>query len=243
MTIPTANDIEAAARRLKLQILSTPLIYSKWLSNACNGDVFLKLENEQYTGSFKARGSLNKLMKLQEQDGSLFAVTASSGNHGLGFARALKILDINGEVFLPQNVSSSKLKRIQQHKVKTELYGKDYDEMEAYVLQEVEKNNWAYISPYNDKDIIAGQGTIAHEIMETMKPDNILATVGGGGLISGIGIYMKEHSPGTKITGCQPENSPEMSVAVQAGEYQNVESKPTISNGSAGGFEKDAITF
>lgn len=241
--VPTFNDIEKAAQRLKPHILNTPLIHSKWLSDACGGNVYLKLESEQYTCSFKARGSLNKLMWLREKNHTTFTVTASSGNHGLGFAHALQILGMKGKIYLPLNVDSAKLKAIQQYRVEIELYGKNYDEMEAYALQQAEINNWVYVSPYNDKEVIAGQGTIVIEISEIMKPDNILATVGGGGLISGIGIYMNKCSPDTKLIGCQPQNSPEMSVSVQAGVYQNIASKPTLSDGSAGGFEPDSITF
>lgn len=240
----STNDIEEAGRRLKSYIFNTPLIRSKWLSNACKGEVYLKLESEQYTGSFKARGSLNKLLWLNEQNKSYFPVTASSGNHALGFARALEVLGIKGKIFLPNNAVSSKVEAVKKYNAELEFYGDNYDEMEEYVLKQANNKHWCYISPYNDEQVIAGQGTIALEVLGKMKsPDNILATVGGGGLISGIATYMKETSPGTKIIGCQPENSPEMSVSVQAGEYQTVHSKPTLSDGSAGGFEKDAITF
>ncbi len=125
-----------------------------------------------------------------------------------------------------------------------EFYGDDPYITEMHARETAEKNGWSYISPYNDPQIIAGQGTIGIEILNLFpKPDNILATVGGGGLISGIAKYVKEQSPNTSIIGCQPENSPEMSVSVRAGEYQEVESKPTLSDGSAGGFERDSITF
>ncbi len=243
MTI-TTEHINQARERLSPSLFNTPLIKSYWLSDACNGDVFLKLESEQLTGSFKARGALNKLMWLQEQDKQFFPVTASSGNHGLGFANALNILGMKGKIFLPKNAEPAKVKAIQQYDVDVEFAGENYDEMEAYAIKKAAENNWLYVSPYNDEQVIAGQGTIAAEIAEHISsPDNILATVGGGGLISGIGVYLKETSPQTKIIGCQPENSPEMSASIQAGEYKEIESKPTLSDGSAGGFEKDSITF
>ncbi len=238
------TEIEQANQRIQRDIFQTPLLYSNWLSDACNGDVYLKLESEQVTGSFKARGSLNKLKWIKEQNLNARPVTASTGNHGLGFARACDLLGINGKVFLPHNAVSSKVKAIEAYNVEIEFHGDDPYTTEIHARKTAEKNDWIYVSPYNDLQIVAGQGTIGVEILEEIpQPDNILVTVGGGGLISGIGTFIKEKSPSTNIIGCQPENSPEMSVSVRAGQYCEVESKPTLSDGSAGGFEPDSITF
>lgn len=238
------KEIEQAHKRIRDDVFQTPLIYSNWLSDSCDGDVYLKLENEQITGSFKARGSLNKLKWIQEQNLGALPITASTGNHGLGFARACDLLDIKGKVFLPHNAVSSKVESIRAFDVEIEFHGDDPHTTETYARKTAEANGRIYVSPYNDQKIVAGQGTIGAEILNTIpKPDNILATVGGGGLISGIGAYVKEQSPDTKIIGCQPENSPEMSMSVRAGEYREVETKPTLSDGSAGGFERDSITF
>lgn len=238
------DEIKEAQQRIKKSILQTPLIYSQWLSDFCRGDVYLKMESEQYTGSFKARGSLNKLMWLKEQNIEKLPVTASTGNHGLGFARALNLLDMEGKIFLPSNAEPSKIEAIKAYGADLEFYGDDPYSTEMHARRTAEENGWIYVSPYNDEQIIAGQGTIGIEILKKLpQPDNILATVGGGGLISGIGSYIKNKSPKTTIIGCQPENSPEMSASIRAGEYTKVESTPTLSDGSAGGFEKDAITF
>ena len=238
------KEIEQADKRIRDDVFQTPLTYSNWLSDYCNGDVYLKLESEQITGSFKARGSLNKLKWIQEQNFNSLPITASTGNHGLGFARACDLLGIKGTVFLPHNAVSSKVESIKAFDVKVEFHGHDPYTTEIYARETAEKNGWIYISPYNDPQIVAGQGTIGIEILNTIpEPDNILATVGGGGLISGIGAYVKEHAPDTRIIGCQPENSPEMSASVRAGEYREVESEPTLSDGSAGGFERNSITF
>ncbi len=238
------HEIEQAHQRIRDDIYRTPLLHSHWLSDYCNGDVYLKLESEQVTGSFKARGSLNKLMWIQEQNLTALPVTASTGNHGLGFARACNLLGIKGKVFLPHNAVSSKVEAIRAFDVEIEFHGNDPYTTEIYARKTAEENGWIYVSPYNDPQIIAGQGTIGIEMLEQIpEPDNVLATVGGGGLISGIGNYVKAQSAGTSIIGCQPENSPEMSVSVGAGKYREVESKPTLSDGSAGGFERDSITF
>lgn len=238
------QEINQAHERISDDILKTPLLYSNWLSNHCGGDVYLKLENEQVTGSFKARGSLNKLKWIQEQNLNAMPVTASTGNHGLGFARACDLLGIKGKVFLPHNAVSSKVEAIRGFDVEIEFHGDDPYTTEIHARKTAEEHGWIYVSPYNDSQIIAGQGTIGIEVLNKLSNlDNILATVGGGGLISGIGSYVKTQSPDTKIIGCQPENSPEMSVSIRADEYREIESKPTLSDGSAGGFERDSITF
>lgn len=238
------DEITDAQKRIKDDILRTPLLYSNWLSDYCDGDVYLKMESEQVTGSFKARGSLNKLKWMVEQQLQAKPVTASTGNHGLGFARACDLLNIKGKVFLPHNAVSSKVESIRAYDVELEFYGNDPFAAETHARQTAEEKGWLYVSPYNDPQIIGGQGTIGLEILEQIpNPDNILATVGGGGLISGIASCVKERSPATHIIGCQPQNSPEMSASVRADEYKEVESKPTLSDGSAGGFEPDSITF
>lgn len=238
------KEIDQAYSRINNNVLHTPLLYSNWLSEYCNGDVYLKMESEQITGSFKARGSLNKLKWIQEQQLDTLPVTASTGNHGLGFARACDLLDIEGKVFLPHSAVSSKVDAIRAYDVEIEFHGDDPFTTETHTRKLAKENGWIYVSPYNDPQIIAGQGTIGVEILQDLsKPDNLLSTVGGGGLISGIGSYVKRKNAKTNIIGCQPENSPEMSVSVHAGEYQEVESKPTLSDGSAGGFERDSITF
>jgi threonine dehydratase len=238
------RDIDDAAERITPHTLKTPLIRSKWLSDVCGGEVYLKLESEQYTGSFKARGSLNKLMWLQEQQSDKMPVTASTGNHGLGFARALDLLGINGKIFLPKNAVPSKIEAIKSYNADIEFYGNDPYATEMHTRKTAEENDWMYVSPYNDEQVIAGQGTIGKEIaLQIAGADAVLATVGGGGLISGLATYVKDKWPDTKMIGCQPANSPEMSASVRAGTYKEVESKPTLSDGSAGGFERDAITF
>src|SRR5690625_3385223 len=215
------GEITQANERIKNDIFYTPLLYSHWLSDACGGDVYLKLESEQVTGSFKARGSLNKLKWIQEQKLDALPVTASTGNHGLGFARACNQLGIKGKVFLPHNADLSKIAAIENYETDVELYGYDPYETESYARKMAEEQNWMYVSPYNDLQVVAGQGTVGIEIMEQLsEPDNILARVGGGGLISGIAAYMKNRSSGTRIIGCQPENPPELSLSVRARAYR-----------------------
>lgn len=238
------QEIKDAHQRLRGNVLRTPLVRSRWLSEACGGEVWLKLESEQHTGSFKARGALNKLLWLREQGIDALPVTASTGNHGQGFARALSMLEMKGKVFLPHGADSSKAEAIASWGAELEYYADDPYETEVHTRELAEKKGWVYVSPYNDLQVVAGQGTIATEIYEEgPAPDNILATVGGGGLISGVACYARHRDPEAGMVGCQPENSPEMSVSVEAGEYREVESRPTLSDGSAGGFERGSLTF
>lgn len=238
------SKILQAERRIRPYILKTPLIRSNYLSKLSKGNVYLKLESEQVTGSFKARGSLNKLMAVAESDKNQFVITASTGNHGLGFARALKILEMNGRIVLPENAAASKVDALKSYGAEIEFYGQDSYEAEMFAKRQAQSNNFVWVSPYNDEEIIGGQGTIAMEMTSQLsRIDNVLITIGGGGLISGIASYIKTVSPGTNVIGCQPENSPEMYLSVKAGKHQTYEKKETLSDGSAGGFEEDSITF
>lgn len=238
------REISDAHRRLRGKVLRTPYMHSRWLSEAVGGHVRLKLESEQHTGSFKARGALNKLLWLREQGIEALPVTASTGNHGQGFARALHLLDMEGKVFLPHGADASKAEAIASWGAELEYYADDPYETEVHTRQLAEKEGWVYVSPYNDLQVVAGQGTIAAEIYEQgPAPDTILATVGGGGLISGLACHARDRDPEVRIVGSQPENSPEMSASVRAGEYREVETRPTLSDGSAGGFERGSITF
>jgi len=237
-------EVLKAQNRLRNYIIHTPLIKSQYLSQLTEGSVYLKLESEQYTGSFKARGSMNKLLTVAREYPDAYCITASTGNHGRGVARALTLLGMKGKIVVPENAVSSKVEALNLFDVEVEVYGRDCYESEMYAKKRAQEEGLIWVSPYNDPQVIGGQGTIATEIMQDIdNVDNMLVTVGGGGMISGIASYMKAVSPGTQIIGCQPENSPEMALSVRAGTYQEVESRETLSDGSAGGFERDSITF
>ncbi len=238
-------EILNAANRIRPYILKTPLLYSAHLSNLCNGKVYLKLESEQHTGSFKARGAMNKVLWLAENGIENGVITASTGNHGMGVARALSILKMKGKVVVPENIVTTKYAALKAFGAEIQKYGADCFITETYANQKAGEQNLTYISPYNDPQVIGGQGTIAYEITQQHpgKIDNLFVTVGGGGLISGIGTYMKSIRPEVKLFGCQPENSPEMALSVQQNKYVTVETKDTLSDGSAGAFEEDSITF
>ncbi len=239
------TSVEEAERRIRQYTLETPLILSLPLSKN-RANIYLKLENEQHTGSFKARGSMNKILSLSDEQRKSGIVTASTGNHGLGVARALKETGAQGVVFVPESADASKVEAIEQYGAKIHYTKAGLSETEAHAqAKQYAKNyNMTWISPYNDYDVIAGQGTIAVELARQLPDiDYVFVTVGGGGLISGIASYLHAASPRAKVIGCLPENSAEMYYSVKAGKFVRVDSKPTLSDGSGGGFEEGSITF
>ena len=222
----------------------TPLEYSSYYSDISGAEVWLKLENLQVTGSFKARGAFNKTLSLNEYQKSVGCVTASSGNHGAASANAMKELEITGLVFLPEKTSSIKVDAIKRAGCEVRFFGKDGVDTEIYARQYAFDNNLTFLSPYNDEEVIAGQGTCGKEIIDCLPDcDAVFVAVGGGGLISGIAGYMKSKSPNIDIIGCQPEASAVMAHSIDSGKIIEIESNPTLSDGTAGGIEKDAITF
>jgi threonine dehydratase len=239
------REITQAARRIGPHILETPLFHSAYLSEMCDGEVYLKLESEQYTGSFKARGALNKVLSLPAEARAAGLLTASSGNHAQGFARALAISGDHGLIYLPENAEPSKVAALKHYGVELAFHGTDCLQTELYARAQADQQGMVWVSPYNDPMIIAGQGTVGREIL-ALQPevDAVLVTVGGGGLISGIASWIKAERPATRIIGCLPENSPEMYLSVQKGELVMLdEPMETLSDGSAGGCEPGAITF
>jgi len=236
------ESCQAAYNNIKKYIVKTPLIHSKNLSSISDSNVFLKLENFQHTGSFKLRGAMNKILNLPDK--SIGVVAASSGNHGAAVAYSLRNLKMKGLVYVPENAVPSKVKLIKKYGVEVRYSGNDCLIAESSAISYAEENNLSFVSPYNDIDVISGQGTIGVEMINQMKDlDVVFITVGGGGLISGVGGYLKSINSNIKIIGCSPENSPVMKISLNKGKIIEFESLPTLSEGSAGGIERDSITY
>ena len=241
-TYDLKESCQTAYNNIKKHIVKTPLIHSKNLSSISNTNVFLKLENFQHTGSFKLRGAMNKILNLPDK--SISVVAASSGNHGAAVAYSLRNLKMKGLVYVPENVVSSKVKLMKKYGVEVRYSGNDSLIAESSAISYAEENNLSFVSPYNDIDVISGQGTIGVEMINQMKDlDVVFITVGGGGLISGVGGYLKSINSNIKIIGCSPENSPVMKVSLNKGKIIEFDSLPTLSEGSAGGIERDSITY
>ncbi len=238
------KHVDEALSRISSLIRKTPLQYSPSLSVKTGSEVYLKLENFQVTGSFKARGAANKLMILSE-DKSERIITASSGNHGSAVANAAAELGLEVLIFLPKTVSPAKLNKIKlfgAEVVLTEADGRTDAETSARAY--AEENNFPYLSPYNDLDVITGQATTAAEVLKENKNfDSVFIAMGGGGLISGMGGYLKQKISDIRIIACSPENSAAMHHAIEAGRIETIEHLDTLSDGTAGALEFGTITF
>jgi len=238
------DDINRTYDRCKDIIRWTPLEHSPYLSTLINGDVYLKLENIQKTGSFKFRGAVSKMTSLNDEEKSMGVVTASTGNHGAACSLAMSILGIDGKIIVPDNVHKNKVDNILNLGGEVEYHGNDCLIAEERA-QEISSNTGAnYISPYNDPAIVCGQGTIGYELNQDLKNiDSVFVSVGGGGLISGIGGYLKSVQNQVKMIAVSPKNSCVMFESMKAGKQLDLPSEPTLSDGTAGGIEVGSITF
>lgn len=247
---PTAlvDPVLAAAERLRPHVKETLVERSEILAAAAGAkdtSVWLKCENLQHTGSFKLRGACNKILTLPSDALARGVVTASTGNHARGVAHALGVVGAHGTIYLPTIVSVGKLEALRRYpSVDLELYHTDSDETEMYARKVAEESGRVYISPYNDFDVIAGQGTVGVELARQCPAlDVVFVAVGGGGLVSGIASYLKAIHPGIMIVGCWPEHATSLYASLQAGRIVPVQEKPTLSDGTAGGLEPGSVTF
>ncbi len=242
--IDLKKEAERAEKAIRKYIRETPAEHSPFFSQEGDCNVYLKLENLQMTGSFKLRGTMNKLLSLSKKERKTILVTASSGNHGAAFAHGVKKLGLRGIIYLPGHTSQAKVDALKYYDVVLKFFGTDCVKTEEHAIKEAVKNSLKYIPPYNDLKIIGGHGTIGIELMRQVERiDALLVPVGGGGLISGIAGYLKSLNEKIEIIGCQPQNSAVMYESIKAGKILEMESQPTLSDGSAGGIEQGAITF
>jgi len=238
------KDVLQAEERIRSHIRETPVEYSPYLSHLGNCVVYLKLENIQLTGSFKLRGAANKVLSLTKDEKCKGVITASTGNHGLAFAWIANKFDVKGIIFLPKTSSPAKIEALRLCGAEIQYYGNDCVEAEIHARKIAEEQGLIFISAYNDPLIIGGQGTIGIELARQIPGiECVLCPVGGGGLIAGISGYLKTENSDIEIIGCQPEKSAVMYASIKAGRILDMESEPTLSDGSAGGIEPGAITF
>ena len=238
----TAASAVRAHRRIKDNIFETPLIPSKVIGPEAKVDLRFKCENFQLTGSFKFRGASNK-MSIMAGSGPL--ITASSGNHGIAASRAAAKYGLDLTVVLPENVAKAKLEKIKSFGVAVKFHGQEPGAAEIYARQlAADTDGLTYASAYNDPDVIAGQGTIAVELLSQCDHiDNVFVAMGGGGLISGIGAVFKSFNPSTKIIGVSAQNTAALAASMAAGEIVETEHLETLADGVAGGVDFDSVTL
>jgi len=233
-----------AADRVRPYIRKTHLTHSRPFSDLVNADVWFKLESLQITGSFKARGAVNKILSLKDQEKEQGVVSASTGNHGAAVAYAAGELNIGCTIYVPDDISPAKLENMEQFGAKIKVHGDDCIKAEEKARQVSISTGETYVSPYNDPFVMAGQGTLGVEIESQCDGlDVIIISVGGGGLIGGTAGYLKSVWPEIHVIGCSPENSAVMIHSMKAGRVLDLESRPTLSDGTAGGVEENSITF
>ena len=234
------SAIEAAHARIQPYVRETPV--EPWA--AVGPNVFLKLEHLQLTGSFKLRGASNKIALLTPAEAARGVIAASNGNHGLGIAAAAQVRGIEAEVYVSNHVSPAKARRIEALGARIRTAGDDPLTAELAARRAAEESGRVFISPYNDLDVVAGQGTIAVELHRQLPQlDAVFVAVGGGGLIGGIGAYFKAVAPATEIVGCWAANSPVLHECLRAGRIVEVAEQPTLSESTAGNLEPDSVTL
>jgi threonine dehydratase len=235
--------IEAHEQRAR-DMMTTPLSYSPCLSRAFGCELYLKCENHQTTGSFKYRGASNKLRILKREGLVGGVITASSGNHGQAVALAGRNANVPVTVYVAATASPAKMEAIKGYGAELVVLETDALDVEETARRIAEQAGKPFISPYNDLDVIAGQGTIGIELLDQLDEfDAVFASVGGGGLISGIGAAIKAQRPNVDIVGCWPQNSPALYEALERGEIIDVPESDTLSDGTAGGIEAGSITL
>lgn len=238
------DEIVSAHRLLRPQVRVTPLEHSPALSQQLGCELYLKCDHLQLTGSFKFRGASNKLRLLSSEQRKRGVIAASSGNHGLAMAQAGKLAGVNVTVYAPESVAKIKRAAIRAQGAQVELVPGDGLNAELQGKAAAAEQQKTYVSPYNDAQVIAGQGTCGMELIEQQPDlDAVFVAVGGGGYITGIGTVLQRLSPKTELIACWPENATSMYSALEAGEIFPVEEQETLSDGTAGGVEPGAVTF
>ena len=240
------QDIQQAQKNIASYAKLTPLVRSRFLSELCNGNVFLKLENQQLTHSFKIRGVINKLLSLSAEEKAKGVITASAGNHGQAVAYGAQKLGFKAKIVVPTHAPQVKVEGIRQFGAELLLYGETYDEAEKKAKELAAQEGKLYISPYNDERIVAGHGTVGLEILKELPSvDAVIVPVGGGGLIGGISIAVKSQKPTVKVIGVQSTASPVMFESLKAGKIvpPHRHERYTIAEGLVGAVEKGSITF
>ena len=231
-SLPTLPEIEEAEVKIRKYFPPTPIEYSRSISKLLGRETYLKLETVLPIHVFKIRGALNKFLSLPEAELKRGVVTASSGNHGLAIAYSSKLFGVGATICVPSNANPQKVRAIEEQGAEIIKFGGGYDEAFDHALALSKEKNLKFIHAFNDRQIIAGQGTCGLEISRQLPgADAVVVAIGGGGLISGIAIAIKGSLPDCRVYGAETVSIPSMYESIQHGERTLVSPKPTIADG------------
>jgi threonine dehydratase len=232
--VVTAADIERAAADLRAHLSPTPLQHSRAFTDKARCHVYLKIESIQPIRAFKVRGALNKLIRLPEAQRAAGVITASAGNHGMGVAYAAAVFKVPATVYVPESANPFKVEAIQRLGARVVPAGPNYSGAYTEALSAQRDSGATFVHAYDDPDVVAGQGTIAAELLADLEDfDTVLVPIGGGGLIGGIALYLKASKPGVKVIGVEPSGADAMHRSLQAGRIVTLEQVNTIADGLA----------
>lgn len=230
----TLEKFEEASEIVKRVTNPTKLIYSEYLSEQAGGKVYLKPENMQHTGAYKLRGAYYKISTMTEEERARGLITASAGNHAQGVAYAAKAFGCKATIVMPTITPLIKVNRTKSYGAEVVLHGDVYDDACAYAYELAEKHGYTFVHPFDDLDVVTGQGTIAMEIVQELPTvDYILVPIGGGGLVTGVSTLAKMLNPKIKVVGVEPAAAASMKAALAAGEVVSLDSADTIADGTA----------
>ncbi|MFC7213975.1 threonine ammonia-lyase [Saliphagus sp. GCM10025334] len=231
----TLADVEAAQERIDDVVHRTPLDTSRTFAEMSGAaSVGLKLENVQRTGSFKIRGAYNRLAQLSEAEREAGVVSSSAGNHAQGVALAGQLLEIETTIVVPEVTPAAKIEATRGYGAKVVVEGDIYERSYEHALERADETGETFVHPFDDEEIVAGQGTISLELLEQYPEiDTVLVAIGGGGLISGIGTVLKAHDPEIRVIGVQPEGAAHAKPSLEAGEIRELETVDTVAEGIA----------
>jgi len=230
----TPSSVEAAARDLAQYLPPTPLQYSRAFTDKARCYVHIKIESIQPIRAFKVRGALTKVMRLHPEERSAGVITASAGNHGQGVAYAAAAFKIPATVYVPETANQLKVEAIRRLGAEVVPAGRNYNDAFLEAMRHVERGGATFVHAFDDPDVIAGQGSIAVELLRDLEDvDTVLVPIGGGGLIGGIALYLKEKRPLVKVIGAEPRGADSMRRSLDAGRIVTLDRVDTIADGLA----------
>ncbi|MGH9379744.1 MAG: threonine ammonia-lyase [Thermoanaerobaculia bacterium] len=228
----TLDDVRAARERIGEVLQATPCVRSDALSSRCDAAVHLKLESLQRTGSFKARGALNKLLQMSRAERDAGVIAASAGNHAQGVAFAAAEVGARARIVMPATTPLVKVARTREFGAEVDLFGDNFDEAYERARELEREHGYSFVHPFDDPLIVAGQGTVGLELLEQVPElGAVVVPIGGGGLIAGIAVAVKEQRPEVAVYGVQSEAAPSMQVSLDAGHREERKSAPSIAEG------------